>query len=252
MPASDIHEQNFKIVVEYDGTAYHGWQRQKQDPSIQAALEQVLARLTGQTVTVHGSGRTDAGVHALGQAASFRCRTRLAPPELLKGLNSLLPGDIAVHACDRVPWEFHARFDARWKTYRYRIRNRPVRSALERRRAWHIHRPLDLAAMRAALPHIVGTHDFRAFENTGSPRQSTVRSVRQAELREASGGELVFEVGADGFLKFMVRNLVGTLAAVGLGRLAPAEVEAIRRSGDRRRAGASAPPHGLYLLEVVY
>lgn len=252
MPQRPSTEKNFRIVVEYDGTAYHGWQRQKQDPSIQGALEQALARMTGQSLTVNGSGRTDAGVHALGQVANFRCRTRLGPLELLKGLNSLLPADIAIRACDSVPLDFHARFDARWKCYQYRILNRPVRPALDRHRVWHIYRPLDLAAMRAALPHIIGTHDFRAFENTGSPRSTTVRTVRQADLRRQGDGGLIFEVSANGFLKFMVRNLMGTLVAVGLGRLASQEVEVIRQSGDRRRAGAAAPPEGLYLLHVTY
>jgi tRNA pseudouridine38-40 synthase len=252
MPHPDATDQNFKIVVEYDGTAYHGWQRQKRDPSIQGALEHALARMTDQTLTVNGSGRTDAGVHALGQVASFRCRTRLGPLELLKGLNSLLPADIAVRACETMPLDFHARFDARWKTYQYRVLNRPVRPALERHRVWHIYRPLDLAAMRAALPHIIGTHDFRAFENTGSPRSTTVRTVRQADLWAAEDGRVCFDVSANGFLKFMVRNLMGTLVAVGLGRLPPQEVQAIRQSGDRRRAGAAAPPEGLYLLHVTY
>jgi tRNA pseudouridine38-40 synthase len=252
MPHRPSTEKNFRIVVEYDGTAYHGWQRQKQDPSIQGALEQALARMTGQSLTVNGSGRTDAGVHALGQVANFHCRTRLGPMELLKGLNSLLPADIAIRACDSVPLDFHARFDARWKSYQYRILNRPVRPALDRHRVWHIYRSLDLAAMRAALPHIIGTHDFRAFENTGSPRSTTVRTVRQADLRREGDGCLIFEVSANGFLKFMVRNLVGTLVAVGLGRLAPQEVAVIRQSGDRRRAGAAPPPEGLYLLHVTY
>jgi tRNA pseudouridine38-40 synthase len=244
--------KTFKLIVEYDGTDFCGWQRQKTDPSIQGAIEAVLQRMTGQPVTVHGSGRTDAGVHALGQCAHFSCPTRLTALELLKGLNSLLPGAIAIRACEQVAPDFHARFDARHKTYRYRVLNRPVRAAIERQYAWHIYRPLDLTAMNRAADHIVGRHDFKAFENTGSPRALTVRHVMAAGWRQTGADDLVFEIRADGFLKFMVRNIVGTLVAVGLGKMPPQAVKTILAAGDRRRAGATAPPHGLFLVQVAY
>ena len=244
--------RHFKLIIEYDGTDYCGWQRQKTDPSIQGAIEAVIARMTRTPVTLHGSGRTDAGVHALGQCAHFSCPTRLGGEELLKGLNSLLPPDIAIRACVEVGPAFHARFDVRHKTYRYRILNRPVRAAVERQYAWHIYRPLDLMAMNTAAGHLGGRHDFKAFENTGSPRSHTVRQVMAAGWQRTGGDELHFDISADGFLKFMVRNIVGTLVAVGMGKIEPDAVRTILASRDRRRAGATAPSHGLFLMEVVY
>ncbi len=244
--------RHFKLIIEYDGTDYCGWQRQKTDPSIQATIETAIARMTRTTVTLHGSGRTDAGVHALGQCAHFSCPTRLGSQEVLKGLNSLLPTDIAIQACEEVGPAFHARYDVRHKTYRYRVLNRPVRAAVDRRYAWHIYRPLDLAAMNAAAGHLEGRHDFKAFESTGSPRAHTVRQVLAARWRRTEDHELHFDISADGFLKFMVRNIVGTLVAVGRGKIEPAAVRSILASRDRRRAGATAPPHGLFLVEVVY
>ncbi len=244
--------RTFKLIIEYDGTDYCGWQRQKADPSIQGTIEAVIAQMTRTPVTLHGSGRTDAGVHALGQCAHFSCATRLGSEELLKGMNGLLPADIAIRACEEVGSDFHARFDVLRKTYRYRVLNRPVRAAVDRRYAWHIYRPLDLAAMNAAAGHLAGRHDFKAFENTGSPRAHSVRQVLAARWRRAGGDELHFDISADGFLKFMVRNIVGTLVAVGRGKIEPDAVQAILASRDRGQAGATAPPHGLFLMEVVY
>jgi tRNA pseudouridine38-40 synthase len=250
--AAPCEGQKFRLVIEYDGRAYCGWQRQKDDPTVQGTIEAALGRMTRQAVTLHGAGRTDAGVHALGQAAHFVCPTRLDATALRKGLNSLLPADIVIRACEPVAPAFHARFDARAKTYRYRILNRPQRVAVGRQYAWHIFRPLDLDAMQRAQTAVIGRHDFKAFENTGSPRQHTVREVTEAAWRRRKDDHLVFDITADGFLKFMVRNIVGTLVAVGLGKMPPEEVAAIRDSGDRRRAGAAAPAHGLFLLQVHY
>jgi len=245
-------EHNFKLIVEYDGTDYCGWQRQPDRPTIQAVLEDILQRMTQAPVTLHGSGRTDAGVHALGQTAHFRCRTRLTPGDLHKGLNSLLPADIAVRACQKVPLAFHARFDCRWKRYRYRICNRPVRPAVGHRYAWYIHHPLDLAAMQAATRHLVGRHDFKSFESSGSPRAHTVREVLEAAWREAEDGHLAFDIRANGFLRGMVRNIVGTLVAVGMNRRQPETLPELLRAADRRLAPATAPPQGLFLMHVQY
>ena len=242
----------FKLVVEYDGSAYCGWQRQPDQPTIQAAIEAVLQRMTGQAVTLHASGRTDAGVHALGQTAHFACLTRLTPEALLKGLNSLLPGDIAIRACHRVPPAFHARFDAIWKRYRYRIRNQPVRRAVGRQYAWQIYRPLDLAAMKHAADGLIGRRDFKSFEASGSPRAHTVREGMEASWREKADGHLEFDIRADGFLRGMVRNIVGTLVAVGMGKLPAAGIPPLIAAADRRRAPATAPAHGLFLVEVAY
>jgi tRNA pseudouridine38-40 synthase len=243
---------NFKLIIEYDGTAYHGWQRQAEEPTVQAEIERALAVMTRSEVTLIGAGRTDAGVHALGQAANFRCDTRLEPDAFLKGLNSLLPADIAVRDCRRVSASFHARFDAKSKIYHYQILNRDVRAAIGRHYAWFIQRPLNVRAMEQATAALVGRHDFKAFESSGSPRAHTVRHVLRATWVEEPDRRLVFHIEADGFLRGMVRNIVGTCVAVGLGRREPSEIEAILDSRDRRRADAAAPARGLFLVEVSY
>jgi tRNA pseudouridine38-40 synthase len=244
--------KNFKLIIEYDGGAYSGWQRQAADPTIQAEIESALAVMTRTKVSLIGAGRTDAGVHALGQAANFRCDTRLEPEAVMKGLNSLLPADIAVRDCRLASESFHARFDALSKVYRYRILNRETRSPVARRFAWFIHRPLDLDRMQAAARLLTGRHDFKAFESTGSPRAHTVRHVMAAEWTTEDPEVLSFRIEADGFLRCMVRNIVGTLVTVGLGKIAPTGVLEILLSRDRRRAGATAPPQGLFLMEVAY
>ncbi|MCU0593541.1 MAG: tRNA pseudouridine(38-40) synthase TruA [Desulfobacterales bacterium] len=245
--------QNFKLTIEYDGTAYHGWQRQADAPTVQAELERALGYLTRSPVTLIGAGRTDAGVHALGQVANFRCETRLEPAEILKGLNSLLPRDIAVRGCCRMPEDFHARFSAKSKRYHYRILNRTTRPAVGRNYAWFIHRPLDAGAMGQAAERLIGLQDFKSFESTGSPRAHTRRHVMQAVWVETPADCcLTFQIEADGFLRGMVRNMVGTLVAVGLGKLDPQAIETILASRDRCRAGITAPARGLFLVEVQY
>lgn len=243
---------NFKMRIAYDGTAYSGWQRQKIRPTIQGEIEKTLQIMTGERITVIGSGRTDAGVHALGQVAHFHSNTRLPPETLLSGLNSLLPRDIVIQRLTRAPSVFHARYDARAKTYQYRIRNQRIRSVMDRGYAWHIRHPLDLEAMRSAARHLLGTHDLKSFEGAGSPRSHTRRTVMKAVFSERSGGEIRFEIQADGFLKAMVRNIVGTLVHVGLGKIDPEALKTILASKDRGRAGPTAPPHGLFLKAVFY
>ena len=244
--------KNFKLTIEYDGTGYSGWQRQAVHPTVQAAIECALATMTRSAITLIGAGRTDAGVHALGQVANFRSDTRLEPDAILKGLNSLLPADIAVRDCRRAPEKFHARFDAKRKIYHYRILNRDTRAAVGRYYAWFLPRPLDLDAMREAAALLVGRHDFKAFESTGSPRAHTVRHVVSAAWHAEGPGCMTFRIGADGFLRGMVRNIVGTLVAVGLQKIRPEKVQEILSSQDRRCAGSTAPPHGLFLMEVKY
>lgn len=244
--------KTFKIIVEYDGTEFHGWQRQKTDPTIQGAIEAALKTITGQSITVAGSGRTDAGVHALGQVASFSCNTRLSQGDLASGLNALLPDSIVVLHCCQTDDSFHARFSAKAKTYHYRIVNRRLPPAIGRQYAWHVARRLDRQSMRAALRQLVGRHDFSAFEAAGSPRAHATRTVVRAELKETEPEELVVVIEADGFLRHMVRNIVGTLVSVGLGRIQPEEIQTILMSKDRSRAGATAPPQGLFLVSVTY
>jgi tRNA pseudouridine38-40 synthase len=243
---------HFKITVEYDGSSYCGWQRQKTDPTIQASLENALLQITGKTVVVSGSGRTDAGVHALGQVASFRADTRLDAPTLQRAMNSLLPPDIAIRSCKLVSDAFHARFSAKSKVYRYRIANRAVRTPIGRQYTWHVKAILDTGAMAHAVTWLIGTHDFGAFEGAGSPRRTRIRTVSRADLSKSQNQEVTFEIEADGFLRFMVRNIVGTLVAVGRKKITPAQFKQILDSKDRRNAGPTAPPHGLVLVAVRY
>ena len=243
--------KNFKLIIEYDGSDYCGWQRQPKQSSIQETLESVLQRMTRESITLHGSGRTDAGVHALGQTAHFKCRTRLSPEELQKGMNRLLPGDIAVRSCQAVPLDFHARFSSRWKRYRYRICNQAVKQAVGRQYAWQIYRPLDVEAMAQGTRHLVGQHDFKSFESSGSPRAQTVRDVMEASW-QMKNDHLEFDILANGFLRYMVRNIVGTLVAVGMGKMEADDIPALLTAADRRLAPATAPPHGLFLVHVEY
>ena len=245
--------RNFKLVIEYDGTGYHGWQRQSNTCTIQGTIEDALKRMTGQSVTLIGSGRTDAGVHARGQVANFRLETRLTSDVFANGLNSLLPADIVIKDCATVDESFHARFDAQGKVYDYCILNRPTPAALFRRYAWHIKKPLDLDAMRKAMLCLEGEHEFSAFEGAGSPRSHAVRTVIDLKLTgKDADGYVVFSIEADGFLRHMVRNIVGTLVDVGLGKISPKTFEDILISKDRKQAGITAPAHGLFLREVKY
>ena len=244
--------KNFKIIIEYDGTRYHGWQRQKQDATIQGEIEKALGIITAKHIVVNGSGRTDAGVHARGQVANFRCDTDLSPGVFQKGLNSLLPEDIVIRECRQVEDTFHARYDVKSKTYHYKIFNHPVPAAMNRSYVWSIRKQLNIMAMRSAVSYIIGSHDFKAFEGTGSPRAHTTRHVRAADLIESDSRLLTFRIEANGFLRFMVRNIVGTLVEVGLAKTSPAEFQQILKSRNRTKAGATAPPHGLCLMKVKY
>lgn len=245
-------EKNFKLIIEYDGSAYHGWQRQKTDATIQSEIETAIRSLTGKSISLLGSGRTDAGVHARGQVANFHCETLLSPQTLQRGLNALLPADIVILDCHEVPGRFHARYDATSKTYRYTILNRKIPSAIGRQYAWHIQCPLNVDAMREALRHIAGIHDFKSFEGAGSPRSHTTRHVFFAEWTGLPGDELHLFLTANGFLKHMVRNIVGTLVEVGRGRMEADAVRSILAAQDRSLAGSTAPAHGLCLMHVGY
>ena len=244
--------KNFKITIEYDGTCYHGWQRQKNDRTIQEEIEKAVLTITGQDVSLTGSGRTDAGVHAYAQVANFKCETKLGPQDLFGGLNSLTDEDLVTTSCEVVEASFHARYDVKSKVYVYKILNRPNPAAIFRQYAWHVRKKLDLERMRSAISPLIGSHDFKAFEGAGSPRAHTTRSVFEARLIEEEDGYLAFEIEADGFLRFMMRNIVGTLVDVGLGKISPDEFKRIRASKDRDQAGATAPAHGLFLKKVRY
>jgi len=243
---------NFRLTIEYDGTAYNGWQRQKRGRTIQGEIEKAICVMTRQEIALTGAGRTDAGVHALGQVANFVCDTMLKPGAFIKGLNSLLPDDIIIKDCVSEQQKFHSRYDAKSKIYNYRILNREIPSAVERHYTWFIRKKIEVEAMQQAASHLVGTHDFKAFEGTGSSRKSTIRNVLRAGILLKKVDLIIFEIEADGFLRFMVRNIVGTLVCVGLGKITPGDFKGILESRDRGNAGITAPPQGLFLVEVKY
>ncbi|RLB98279.1 MAG: tRNA pseudouridine(38-40) synthase TruA [Deltaproteobacteria bacterium] len=244
--------QNYRLTIEYDGTAYHGWQRQKDDPTIQGEIEKALEVMTRQRVAVNGSGRTDAGVHALAQTANFKSDAGLSTEAFQMGLNSLLKDDIVIKDCQEAEDMFHARYDAKGKIYQYCFLNAKVPSAISRNRVWHIRKQLNFYAMQRAAVHLIGEHDFKAFEGTGSPRSSTVRKVTMAEISRESAENITFTIEANGFLRYMVRNIVGTLVEVGQSKMAPERFKAVLECGDRGQAGATAPPQGLFLVKVLY
>ena len=243
---------NIRLVLEYDGSGYHGWQRQAGSLSIQEIIESRLGVMFGTKIGVRASGRTDAGVHARGQVVNFYIRARLKPDEILRGLNSLLPKDIVVLEADEVDDSFHSRFSAVSKIYEYHILNRPVPSALLRRYAWHVRQPLAEAPMEACLKAICGFKDFSAFMASGSPVSSTERKMFRAELERPGPDRLKFTYEANGFLRYMVRNLTGTIVEVGKGKRTLEEFQNILDGRDRRKAGMTAPPNGLYLITVNY
>jgi tRNA pseudouridine38-40 synthase len=246
--------RTLKFTLQYDGTDYVGWQRQPSGASIQSVLEDALAPIEGVPTTVHGAGRTDAGVHALGQVASATVVNTLDERTLARALNAVLPTDVRVLSIEEAEPDFHARFQARAKTYEYRIVNAPIASAFLRRYVWHVPQPLDIEAMQTAAGPLVGTHDFAGFQGTGTFSSSSVRTILSLDLEEGAGFDLplVIRISGDGFLRHMVRNIVGTLADIGLGRWPPGQITTILASGDRRLGGKAAPAHGLFLVRVDY
>jgi tRNA pseudouridine38-40 synthase len=244
---------NFRLIVEYDGTDFEGWQVQpKGSRTVQGCIAESFEGIVGAPVAVLGSGRTDAGVHAEGQVASALAETRLDPEELRRALNAKLPDDIAVVRLERTNESFDPRRDALSKHYRYRIWNHPIRSPLRARRFWWRRAALDLVAMRRAAEALVGEHDFESFQATGSDVKTTVRRLLRVEIVGETGGEIVLDFEGDGFLRYMVRNLVGTLAEVGLSRRSADEMGKLLAARDRGQAGATAPALGLTLMAVRY
>lgn len=244
--------KNIKLLIQYDGTAYAGWQRQRNLPTVQGILEDVIKQITGEDVKVCGSGRTDAGAHALGQVANFLTRASLRPQEFKCAINALLPPDIVIVNAEEVPIDFHARKHAKSKIYLYMILNRDFPSAIWNRYCWWVRWPLNVDIMRKAAGFLVGVHDFSSFTNSGGSSKSTVRTVYRAQLDIKRDGFLSFEIEANGFLKQMVRVIVGTLVEVGRGRMDLVSFLALLEKGDRRLAGPTAPAKGLFLKEVKY
>jgi tRNA pseudouridine38-40 synthase len=261
---STMQTRMLKLTVAYDGTAYVGWQRQAVGTSIQGVIEEAMARIEGHEVTVTGAGRTDAGVHALGQVASVRVTSTLACASYVRALNATLPEDVRVRRVEEMPDTFHARFDVRHKTYRYRLLHAPIASPFDLRYAWHVTYPLDLDAMRTALASCVGQHDFAAFQAVGGVVSSTIRTIHAATLDSTPPGDawpqapdadsrlLTLTLTGDGFLRHMVRILTGTLLEIGRARWPPTEISRLLTTQDRTQAGPTAPPQGLFLVEVAY
>ena len=239
------------IGIEYDGTAYNGWQRQKSGIGVQAKVEEALASVADETVEVVCAGRTDTGVHATGQVCHFDTGSQRSIRGWLLGANSRLPDDIAVTWVLPVADDFHARYTAIARRYRYRILNRLVRSALERNRAWWLHQPLDAALMHEAAQALIGEHDFSAFRAAGCQASTPNRELQSFSVSR-DGDWLYLDVKANAFLQHMVRNLTGTLVAIGLGERPAEWAGEVLESRDRREAGIAAPPHGLTLEEVYY
>jgi len=245
--------RNIKLILEYDGTNYHGWQSQAGSgkQTIQQTLEEALGAVAKEPVKTVSSGRTDAGVHALGHVANFSTTSSLPAAAWMPSLNRLLPPDIRILSSEEVPPDFHARFSARGKIYCYRILNRRPASALLRDRVWHVERKLNVSAMRRAAKMLLGRHDFTSFRSSGCGAKTAIRNLKNITLRK-SGDLLEIRLEADAFLMHMARNIVGTLVEAGVGRFSDADVRRILRLKDRTSAGKTAPACGLYLQEVHY
>jgi tRNA pseudouridine38-40 synthase len=251
MPVQPPASRRLKLLLEYSGTRYHGWQIQPNAATVQGTLEACLARLTNGPVRLHAAGRTDAGVHALGQVAHFDTTSTIVLPALVRGANSLLPSDIVVRQAEDVPRHFHARYSARRKTYAYIVHNHSVPSAFRFPYAWHVPQALALPAMRAAARVLLGHHDFSAFRAASCTARDPWRRLFFLRIvRHAN--RLVFVLNADGFLQHMVRTIVGTLVAIGRAQIPADAMATILQSGQRRYAGATAPAHGLFLVRVFY
>jgi tRNA pseudouridine38-40 synthase len=277
----------FKLTIAYDGTDFAGWQAQRDQRTVQAELERAWRKITGESVRVTASGRTDSGVHAIGQVVGVESATGIEPEGLVLALNAMLPEDVAVRSVERAPDDFHATTQAKRKRYRYTIYNDRRRPVFQRRWTWHVPTSLDVSAMHRAAQHLVGTHDFACFQSAGSERESTIRTIFAAEVavqggmpKSSQGGAaslsmpsasprpaadlgratadnesaslITIEVEGDGFLYTMVRTIAGTLVEVGRGKRDPACVADVIASRDRKQAGQTAPPQGLALLWVEY
>lgn len=242
---------NIKLTVEYDGTRYHGWQIQANGETIQAALERAVSTFLGKSTRITGSGRTDAGVHALGQVANFFSDQDLDLRKTRRGLNALTPEDISIKEVEIAADSFDARRDGRSRIYEYHILNRPMPSPFYLNRAWHVHEPLALESMREAVHCLQGEHDFSSFRAAGCDALHPVRKVYRTWLDDR-GELLVYTIEATAFLRHMVRNIVGTLVEVGRGVRSARSFAELLEARDRTQAGPTAPAHGLYLVEVKY
>lgn len=241
-----------KLTIAYDGTNYHGFQRQKNAVSIQQTLEESLAPLFGHPLKIVGAGRTDAGVHALGQVAHFSTTGQIPVERISRAAAGVLPPDIVIRRAEIVEPDFHARKSAKGKTYFYRLFPGEVANPFWRNYVWHIRQPLEQKAMEEGLSYLIGTHDFSSFKAAGGAAMNPIRTLYAAECRESSSGILTLSFTGNGFLYHMVRNIVGTVVDVGLGKIPPVDIKTIVEAKNRKIAGITAPPQGLYLQQVYY
>jgi tRNA pseudouridine38-40 synthase len=245
-------KRNIRLILAYDGSRYHGWQRQKRETTIQGLIEEKVRVMTKESVKMIACGRTDAGVHAFCHVCNFITSSQIDPPSFKRGLNALLPEDIYVKQAEDVPIDFHSMYDTESKTYEYRILNQEDPDVFLRLYTWHIPRYLDREEMRKCLSLLCGEHDFSSFKSTGSGNLNPVRKMMRAEIHEPGKGLLHFIFEANGFLRHMVRNIVGTVVEVGQGKMGFNDFVAIFQGRDRAKAGIKAPPQGLFLIGVRY
>ncbi len=254
-------ERNILLTIEYDGSEFSGWQRQPSRRTVQGELEQVLSKVCGTPIQINGTSRTDAGVHALGQRASFKLESGIPTDKIKLAANNILAGgknlaaqvgDVRILSVEEMDPDFHARFDSKGKMYRYVICNSPEQNIFRRKYCYQVATPLNVEAMAEAAKHIVGTHDFACFQSAGGQeRETTVRTVYSLNVFK-SNEDIVIEIAGDGFLYNMVRIITGTLVEVGLGKRKPEDLIGIIESTDRKNSGHKAPAEGLYLVEVYY
>jgi tRNA pseudouridine38-40 synthase len=249
---SEISDKNIMLILEYEGTQYHGWQRQKEALTIQAVVEDTIRMMVHEPVALIASGRTDAGVHAKHQVCHFLTQTQIRPESIRDGLNALLPDDMYIKKVQYAPLDFHSRYRVKTKTYEYRILARKEPDLFTRNFVWHIRTPLDIDAMRQCMSLLVGKHDFSSFRSTGSGNRDPVREMTRAAVHTSKHDVISFMFEANGFLRHMVRNIVGTVVDVGRGRMGVGDFKEVFYSRDRTRAGRKAPAQGLFLMMVTY
>ena len=243
--------RNIKLTIEYDGKDFNGWQKQPNELNIQGEIERAIKGVTKEDVELYASGRTDAGVHAIGQVANFKTNTSIPIEKIATAINSQLKYSIRIKSAEEVPMEFHSRYNCKEKTYAYVINNEEQASAIFRNLEYHFPKKLDIEKMKKAAKYFVGEHDFSAFKSSGTSSKSSVRKIYSSEVYMYNG-RIIIKLTGNGFLYNMVRIISGTLLEVGLGTINPEDIEKIIESKDRKKAGKTLPPHGLYLIKVEY
>ncbi len=244
--------RNIRLLIEYEGTHYSGWQTQAEHPTIQGKLTEAIEKLTGSPVSLAGASRTDAGVHAWGQVANFKTSSRIPLLGIRQGLNSILPEDIVVKDATEVPPDFDSRRGSTGKTYLYRVLNRRYPSSILRNFSWFVYHPIDVGLMREGAKHMIGEKDFSSFRAADSDANHSIREVTSIEVSEKPENMIEFEVKGTAFLRHMVRIMVGTLVTLGKGKLKPDDIKTIIESKKREAAAMTAPPQGLFLVMVEY